>query len=185
MADMLVSMYGIKNDSDIIGKPGYDFGSDIFLAYSTWKWGDVHKQTSGQPVYRYYYYHPRPQMKVKGKVAGLAGGVRDETDADKKMEKIGFQGAVHSADIEYAMGTLSTNTVFDWQSDDYKMSDIFNHYYANFIKTGNPNGDGLPKWIPMVANDDAPDLHLDVNTYMETDPTREARYHVIDLLKYK
>ena len=30
--------------------------------------------------------------------------------------------------------------------DDYWVSDQFSNYYANFIKTGNPNGLGLVSW---------------------------------------
>ena len=53
-------------------------------------------------------------------------------------------GAVHSAEIEYALGNLATNLVYAWTPDDYKVSGIMEGYFANFVKTGNPNGPGLP-----------------------------------------
>ena len=107
--------------------------------------GYLHAKTSGQPVYRYCFTRPRPEMRDKGLVAGLAGGVQKKDDsADKKSEVMTipendvFKGAVHSADIEYAMATLPTNRVYDWQPEDYRVSDQFINYYANFIKTAIP-----------------------------------------------
>ena len=69
--DELFRLYGITTDKDVLEQPGVNLASDIFLDYSTWKWGNMHKLTSGQPVYRYRYCHPRPAMAIKGKVAAL------------------------------------------------------------------------------------------------------------------
>ncbi len=96
--DELFSLYGLNTDADVMKQPGNDLAGDLFLDYSTWKWGNMHKLTSGQPVYRYRYCHPRPDMELKDKVAGLAGGVQDKTsDTPTTPKNI---GAVHSADIE-------------------------------------------------------------------------------------
>ena len=80
------------------------------------------------------------------------------------------------------MGNLPTNRVYDWQPDDYTMSTIFQSYYLNFVKTGNPNGLGLPDWTPTNGQDVAPVLHLDVNTYMTVDKDREDVYKKVDAL---
>ena len=120
-------------------------------------------------------------MVLKDKVAGLAGGVQDKKDGATEPK---VPGAVHSADIEYAMGNLSTNTVFAWNADDYAISDIFESYYANFIKTGNPNGLGLPEWTPINGQSVAPVMQIDVNSYLKTDPTLQKRYERIDKAIY-
>jgi para-nitrobenzyl esterase len=52
-------------------------------------------------------------------------------------------------------------------------------YFANFIKAGNPNGAGLPKW--QAANDGA-EVHrmrIDVEPRLEPE-TRTPRYTVLD-----
>ena len=181
--DELFRLYGITTDKDVLEQPGVNLASDIFLDYSTWKWGNMHKLTSGQPVYRYRYCHPRPAMAIKGKVAALAGGVIDakEGEAPAPQDK----GAVHSADIEYAMGTLPTNRVYDWQPADYMISDIFCQYYINFVKTGNPNGLGLPEWPSTNGKAIAPVLQIDENTVVKTDAQMEKRYEFIDQLFWK
>lgn len=181
--DELFRLYGITTDKDVLEQPGVNLASDIFLDYSTWKWGNLHKLTSGQPVYRYRYCHPRPAMAIKGKVAALAGGVIDakEGEAPAPQDK----GAVHSADIEYAMGTLPTNRIYNWQPADYMISDIFSQYYINFVKTGNPNGLGLPEWPSTNGKAIAPVLQIDENTVVKTDAQMEKRYEFIDQLFWK
>ena len=174
----MLSLYGITAPDDIYKNPGIDLCGDLFLAYSTWRWGNIHNATSGQPVYRYLYSRERPKMMIEGKVAGLAGGVKDKTEAEEVVEnKIPeIHGAVHSADIEYAMGNLPTNRVYDWQPEDYMVSDIFMGYYANFVKTGNPNGIGLPQWLPLDNSDSPGFMVIDVKTRMEKDAGAERRY---------
>ena len=139
-----------------------DLASDRFISYSTWKWTDVQSKTGGKPVYRYLFSRPRPPMSAAmGNVtAGLTGG------------------AVHSAEIEYAMGNLATNKVYAWTPDDYKVSKIMQEYFANFIKTVNPNGAGLPTW-PMVNNSTIAVMHIDVNTRVEPEQHRD-RYLFLD-----
>ena len=176
--DEAFRLYGINSDKDVLEQPGINLASDLFLDYSTWKWGSMHKLTSGQPVYRYRYCHPRPAMAIKGKVAGLAGGVVDAKEGQPQMPQ--DKGAVHSADIEYAMGTLPTNRVYDWQPEDYMVSDIFSQYYVNFVKTGNPNGLGLVEWPTTNGKAVAPVLQIDVNTTVKADEQMEKRYDFID-----
>jgi para-nitrobenzyl esterase len=176
-ADSIFPLYGIQTDADLQGRPGIDLASDLFLDFSTWRWGYIHALTGQQPVYRYRYCHPRPAMAVKGKVAGLAGGVQDASDAQPAVPRA--KGAVHSADIEYAMGTLPTNRVYDWQPEDYWVSEQFINYYANFIKTGNPNGLGLVEWPQTNGEAVEPILQLDVNSFVSRDAKREQRNKTI------
>ncbi|HQE35358.1 MAG TPA: carboxylesterase family protein, partial [Flavobacterium alvei] len=109
-----------------------DLAGDRFIAYSTWKWFDLHRKNSSQPVYRYYFSKPRPEMRDKDLEAGLAGGVIKKDKNAPKAPKP--KGAVHSAEIEYAMGNLATNIDYAWTEDDYKVSETMMNYFANFIK---------------------------------------------------
>jgi para-nitrobenzyl esterase len=159
-ADEALKLYpGTTNDEVL--QSATDLAGDRFIAFSTWKWTDAHGLTGGKPVYRYFYSRPRPAMNP-GK--GTAGPAR---------------GAAHSAEIEYAMGNLATNDVYAWTPDDYKVSQIFQGYVANFIKTGDPNGAGLPEWPAANKGSDIQVLHLDVVTKAEPDKHRE-RYLFLD-----
>jgi len=154
-----------------------DLAGDRFIGFSTWKWFDLHRKNSDQPVYRYYYAQPRPDMRESDLEAGLAGGVIKKDKNAPKAPKP--KGAVHSAEIEYAMGNLATNKVYAWTEDDYKVSDTMMNYFANFIKTGNPNGEKLPSW-PAAKNEEKPEvLIINANT-KAVRSENEARYFFLD-----
>ncbi len=154
-----------------------DLAGDRFLVYSTWKWADEHRKT-GSPVYRYYYAHPRPPMvpEMGGAVAGLAGGViREGETAGEAIVMPPAKGAVHSADIEYALGNLATNRVYAWTAEDEQVSELMQGYYANFVKTGDPNGAGLPEWPPAGEGPEMQYMVWDVRPHVLTERHR-ARY---------
>ncbi|MGN0224754.1 MAG: carboxylesterase/lipase family protein [Prevotella sp.] len=172
--DEMLNLYGFTSGEDVLRQPGIDFSNDRFISYSTWRWADAHRRTGGKPVYRYMYCKERPRMVVEGKEAGLAGGVRDKDDNAPQLPEV--KGAVHSADIEYAMGNLPTNRIYDWQPEDYMVSDIFMGYYVNFIKTGNPNGLGLPEWKTYNPDVQPALLIIDTDTRMTCNDKEEKRY---------
>ncbi|MCC6279087.1 MAG: carboxylesterase family protein, partial [Saprospiraceae bacterium] len=118
--------------------------SDRFISYSTWKWFDLHRNNSNQPVYRYLYSKIRPPLADNNMASGLAGGtVKKDPNAPKPPEPV---GAPHACEIEYCMGNLPLVKDYAWTEDDYKVSATMLQYFANFIKNGNPNGDKLPEW---------------------------------------
>jgi para-nitrobenzyl esterase len=142
-----------------------ELASDRFLGYSTWKWVDLHGKTSDRPTYYYFYSRPRPATVQ-------ASSIEENTVAIPA-------GAVHSAEIEYAMGNLATNKVFAWTEDDFKVSRVMQDYFANFIKTGDPNGSGLPQWRAYNSEPTFPRLTIDVETRLGPD-TRRTRYQLLD-----
>ncbi|MEZ0541123.1 carboxylesterase/lipase family protein [Fibrella arboris] len=177
-ADAL-KVYAPASDADV-EQVATDLAGDRFIGFSTWKWTDVHSQTGGKPVYRYFYARPRPEMvpEMGNATAGLAGGVVRNNDASAPRPPVP-KGAVHSAEIEYAMGNLAGNKVYAWTPDDYNVSKTMQAYFANFIKTGNPNGAGLPAWGAVKPGQPAPVLRIDVTTQAQTEAHRD-RYLFLD-----
>src|ERR1051326_6332413 len=156
-AEEALKLYPASTREEVM-QAATDQASDHFIAYSTWKWIELHETTSGAHIYRYLYARPRPApLTGKGDQA---------------------RGAVHSAEIEYALGNLDVNNVYAWTSDDYKVSALMQNYFANFIKKADPNGPGLPPW-PTIR--DGQVMRLDVESRAEADHTR-PRYEFLDRL---
>ncbi len=152
-ADEVLAAYAGETENEV-RLAATDLASDRFIAYGTWKLADLHAQTSGKPVYRYLYAQPRP----------------------------GAHGAVHSAEIEYALGNLATNKVYAWTPDDFRVSELMQGSFARFIQTGDPNGPGLPEWPAFQSGDSAQYLRIDAHPRAETDRHRN-RYLLLDRLR--
>ena len=108
------------------------------------------------------------------------GSVTDTSSAAKRPAN---RGASHSAEIEYAMGNLPTNRVYDWQPEDFKVSEVMQGYFANFIKTGNPNGIGLPEWPASGGSKPVTVMHIDVNTRAEPEKNRQHYLFMEEMVK--
>lgn len=137
--------------------------SDRFIVYSTWKWFDLHRKNSSQPVYRYLYSKLRPPLKNQGLVPGLAGGtVQAAEGAPARPAPI---GAPHACEIEYCMGNLPLVEDYAWTADDYAVSETMQAFFANFIKKGDPNSLDLPNWPAAKASEASPPVMvLDVKS---------------------
>ena len=91
---------------------------------------------------------------------------------------------MHSAEIEYALGNLPGNRVFDWQPDDYLISAVMQDYFLNFIKTKNPNGLGLPYWPLYQDWQKDPIQYIGIETGRQPDITRD-RYIFLEKINTK
>jgi para-nitrobenzyl esterase len=134
-ATELLSLYPGESDAQA-ARSAIDYGGDSFIAFSTWKWLEMHRKTGDAPVYRYHF-----------ELAALPSKFHPGTFA------------FHSDDIEYVFGTLDTRPGETVRPEDRKLSAQMMSYWTNFAKTGDPNGPGLPTWPKYGAKDEL--IHLD------------------------
>lgn len=176
-ADEVFKHYPATTEPEVLDA-AQDLAGDRFISYGTWKWVDLCTRTGGQPTYYYVFARPRPAMRAElgNATPGFAGGV--VTNAKPAaVSPPRSRGAVHSAEIEYAMGNLRLNEVYAWTPEDHQVSRQMQDYFANFIKTGNPNGPGLPEW-PLFAKGQR--LVIDVQTAPQDNARLRARYDFLD-----
>ncbi|KIY53240.1 carboxylesterase [Fistulina hepatica ATCC 64428] len=94
---------------------------------STWMWAkDWYAGGAGENVFTYFWTHAPPGQD---------------------------QGAFHGSEIYYVLNNIPYNDPdLPWTDEDYVIEAQMAAYWANFIKTGNPNGGNLTYWPPSSDN---------------------------------
>lgn len=65
----------------------------------------------------------------------------------------GYHATYHSGEMAYCYGNLDRqNKPYAYNESDYALQDVMVEYWANFVKTGNPNGEGLINWPKYQSN---------------------------------
>jgi para-nitrobenzyl esterase len=147
LRSLLTSTYGAD---DAKARPAYatdsaaslrraelNFYSDGGFTYPMWKWAMMQRK-AGLPVYYYQFGRclpPLPGQAYKGMPRAEIGAFH----GDEVVYAFG--------NLERAFGTLDGSSRKDrWEPIDHELSSAMVRYWANFVKTGNPNGDNLPVW---------------------------------------
>jgi len=110
----------VKNVPTMIGMLSHDIIPHT-LYNSAVEYGQKRAASDGQPVYLYYFDRVPPGMPSFG--------------------------AFHGADLYYVFGTLYRNRR-EFSRTDYQIAETMIRYISNFVRTGDPNGEGLVKWEP-------------------------------------
>lgn len=105
--------------------------TDLRFGWNAWAWGRLHAAQGAALVYAYRFDHAPPYP------AGSA--------------QAGW-GAAHFAELWYMFGHLAGEP-WPWRDSDRQLSETMIGYWANFVRTGDPNGPGLPPW-PAFRGDD-------------------------------
>jgi para-nitrobenzyl esterase len=144
-----LKLYPSDSDAQTL-RSAEDFAGDKFIAFSTWVWLEAAAKTGKQPVYRYRFDLGPP--------------------SDPKMPQM---GAYHSAEIEYVFGQLDSKADVKWSPETRALSAQMQKYWANFARSGDPNGPGLPKWPVYSASQGWPVMFLDAKSGAHKDELRE------------
>ena len=91
-------------------------------------------------------------------------------------------GAGHGSEVSFVFNTLNARWGAPGEptSEEKEVARIMNTYWANFAKTGNPNGKGLPVWpLYDTQKEGILDVELDGKAVIKPDP-RKARFNVIE-----
>lgn len=92
----------------------------------------MHKKHPGNSYYSYWWTHLLPC---------LSSDKNTSADTERTL-------AWHSTELWFTFGSLREGIPphRPWRNIDYEIADAISSYWANFIKCGNPNGEGLPVW---------------------------------------
>lgn len=165
--EQLFSLFGeLEGEARAAFDPG---GNKEFAEVQTkfntdWVWGEPARMTArtftakGAPAYMFQFgYVPAAQR-----------------------ERARY-GAGHGSDISFVFNTLNARRGGGEATPEEKeLARIMNTYWANFAKTGNPNGKGVPTWpLYGTQKEEILDVDLDGKVASRPDP-RKARFNVIE-----
>ncbi len=98
---------------------------DSAFGWNAWTWARLQTKTAKSKVFLYYFAEP----------AELPAGAEP-----------GAYGARHASELPYVFRQLTEHDRPAPTPKDEALSDMMRTYWTNFVKTGDPNGAGLPKW---------------------------------------
>ena len=154
-------LYPVDTPSALI-RSELDLSGDGEFNYPMWKWAVMQRQ-AGLPVYYYLFGRTVP---------GAPG------QQYKGIPRTAI-GALHGDEVPYVFGTLDASSR-TWEPADRELSAAMLSYWANFVKTGDPNGPGLPAWPRYDAQAHDPLMHFDAAPQARPDH-RTLRMKTLDI----
>lgn len=126
LADDFLKLYPARTDEEAALQNNASARDNSRI--STWLWGTLWRKANQQPLHTYFWTHamPGPQHDLRG--------------------------AFHGSEIPYAFNSLDAMPDVPWTAEDRRIANIMSSYWANIIKTGDPNGSGLPAWPAYDPN---------------------------------
>ena len=124
LADEFLKLYPAKTDEEAASQSDASVRDNSRI--STFLWGTLWSEKNKLPVHTYFWTHAMP------------GPSHD------------MRGAFHGSEIPYAFDSLDALDK-PWTDEDRKIAETMSSYWANIIKTGDPNGTGLPDWPSFSA----------------------------------
>ena len=151
--DAALALYPVNADA---GKnSARELGGDLMINHGAWSWIEAQKKTGRSDIFRFRF--DRAPLTPEG-------WFDPKPSADA--------GAFHAGELLYVFDNLHA---FPWliDQDDRDIAVLTSSYWVNFVKTGNPNGAGLPRW-PSYRDAGAPFLAIDAPAKVQKD-TDQAR----------
>ena len=140
--------------------------TEVLTKFNTdWVWGEPSRMTArtfvkkGSPAYLYQFGYVPVAARARAPY-----------------------GAGHGSEVSFVFNTLHARwgAPAEAAPEEKELARIMNTYWANFAKTGNPNGKGVPTW-PLYDSqkEEMLDVELDGKAVAKPDP-RKARFNVIE-----
>jgi len=140
--------------------------AEVLTKFTTdWSWGEPARMTArafleeNEPVYVWQFGYVPPAARERSPY-----------------------GAGHGSEVSFVFNTLHARWGAQGEAtaEEKELARIMNTYWANFAKTGNPNGNDLPDW-PEYDNQKEEILDVSLDGQLDSKPdSRKARFYVLE-----
>ncbi len=120
-ADAVLKAFPADTDEQA-GKSAAALSRDVLFAWQGYTWVRLQERTGKAAAYTYYFNRVPP-------------------DTPEQMAR----GVFHGSESPYALDNLD-KFKRPYTDIDRKLSAVMSSYWINYMRSGNPNGSGLPEW---------------------------------------
>ncbi len=165
------ALFSLFGEFETEAKAAFDPGgnkefAEVITKFNTdWVWGEPARMAARafaaqrNPAYMYQFGYVPATMRERARY-----------------------GAGHGSEISFVFNTLNARwgNTGEATPGEKELAKIMNTYWANFAKTGDPNGKGLPVWpLYDTQKQEILDIELEGKVIAKPDP-RKARLNVIE-----
>lgn len=123
-AEEYLKLYNVKTEEDL--RRIQKVRTNVISMLNPRSWAFAELKNHRKPLFLYYF-----DRKMPGDEAG----------------------AYHSSELWYIFGTIDRcwrSMVPGFAAGDYTLTRAMTDYWCNFARTGNPNGETVPEWLPFT-----------------------------------
>jgi len=159
-AEKFLSFYPAKTDEEAIASQ-QKLSRDMMFGIQNYTWANQQSAFKNSKVYLYRFARKLPATGDYIKY-----------------------GAFHTGEVAYAYGNLNFVHRCPWEPGDFALEKTMSSYWANFIKTGNPNGKNLPEWAKYNSTSNGT-MILNIDPQVKQLPDKNALDFLISEIKKK
>jgi len=156
-ADKILAAYP-GGETPVEKRTARDLMRDSSFGWNTWVWARLQTKTGKSKVFLYYF--------------------DEKAESPLGSESTGY-GARHASELPFVFRQLTEHGRPAPTPKDEALSDMMRTYWTNFVKTGDPNGAGLPKW-PPYSNAKPQMLHIEAANAKAGPLVNESGLKVLD-----